>query len=60
MAAAVGNARHLEWFHDHVRIESMFFEGTLDPAGGSVRPDPSSPGNGLTLRTKVADRHRAG
>ena len=31
VAAAVPNLRHLEWFHDHVRIESMFFDGTLDP-----------------------------
>lgn len=35
---AVPRARHIEWFHDHVRIETMLFEGTLDPAGGAVRP----------------------
>lgn len=23
--------RYLEYFHDHVRIEEMFFEGTLSP-----------------------------
>jgi L-alanine-DL-glutamate epimerase-like enolase superfamily enzyme len=50
-AAAVPNLRHLEWFHDHVRIESMFFDGTLDPTGGSIRPDPDVPGHGLTLRS---------
>jgi len=50
-AAAVPNLRHLEWFHDHVRIESMFFDGTLDPTGGTIRPDPDAPGLGLTLRT---------
>jgi L-alanine-DL-glutamate epimerase-like enolase superfamily enzyme len=49
-AAAVPNLRHLEWFHDHVRIESAFFDGTLDPLGGSLTPDPCAPGNGLTLR----------
>jgi hypothetical protein len=37
-AAATPNLRHLEWFHDHVRIESLFFDGTLDPAGGVIRP----------------------
>ena len=57
-ATAVPNLRHLEWFHDHVRIESMFFDGTLDPAGGVVRPDPGSPGLGLTLRTSDAERYR--
>jgi len=50
-ATAVPNLRHLEWFHDHVRIESMFFDGTLDPTGGTIRPDPDAPGLGLTLRT---------
>ena len=54
VAAATPNLRHLEWFHDHVRIESMFFDGTLDPTGGAIRPDPSTPGNGLTLRTADA------
>jgi L-alanine-DL-glutamate epimerase-like enolase superfamily enzyme len=57
-AAAVPNLRHLEWFHDHVRIESMFFDGTLDPAGGVIRPDPDAPGLGLTLRAADAERYR--
>ena len=59
-AAAVPNLRHLEWFHDHVRIESMFFDGTLDPTGGVIRPDPSVPGLGLTLRTADAEKYRVG
>ena len=58
VATAVPNLRHLEWFHDHVRIESMFFDGALDPAGGTVRPDPDAPGLGLTLRTADAERYR--
>lgn len=49
VAAATPNLRHLEWFHDHVRIENMFFDGTLDPSGGSITPR-EEPGNGLTLR----------
>ena len=57
VAAATPNLRHLEWFHDHVRIESMLFEGTLDPTGGTITPDPSRPGNGLTLREDVAARY---
>lgn len=57
-AAAVPNLRHLEWFHDHVRIESMFFDGTLDPVGGSLTPDPQAPGNGLTLRQAEAAGYR--
>jgi L-alanine-DL-glutamate epimerase-like enolase superfamily enzyme len=49
-AAATPNLRHLEWFHDHVRIESMFFDGCLDPDGGVIRPRPDAPGHGLTFR----------
>jgi L-alanine-DL-glutamate epimerase-like enolase superfamily enzyme len=56
-AAAVPNLRHLEWFHDHVRIESMLFDGTLDPTGGVLRPDPTAPGHGLTLREDALRRY---
>jgi L-alanine-DL-glutamate epimerase-like enolase superfamily enzyme len=59
VAAATPNLRHLEWFHDHVRIESMLFDGTLDPADGVIRPDPEIPGNGLALRTADAEPFRA-
>ena len=59
-AAAIPNFRHLEWFHDHVRIESMFFDGTLDPSGGSIRPDPGRPGLGLAVRSAGAEPYRVG
>ena len=59
-AAAVPNLRHLEWFHDHVRIESTLFDGTLDPSGGVIRPDPAAPGLGLTFRDADAEHYRAG
>jgi L-alanine-DL-glutamate epimerase-like enolase superfamily enzyme len=59
-AAAVPNLRHLEWFHDHVRIEDMVFDGTLDPAGGVLRPDPAAPGHGLTARDDVLRRYQVG
>jgi L-alanine-DL-glutamate epimerase-like enolase superfamily enzyme len=60
VAAATPNLRHLEWFHDHVRIERMFFDGSLDPTGGALRLDPSAPGHGLTLLADVAGRYQAG
>jgi L-alanine-DL-glutamate epimerase-like enolase superfamily enzyme len=47
---AVPNLRHLEYFHDHVRIESLLFDGVLEPHGGELRPDPARPGHGLELR----------
>ncbi|MFF8017017.1 enolase C-terminal domain-like protein [Streptomyces sp. NPDC007929] len=59
VAAAVPNTRHLEWFHDHVRIENMLFRGTLDPQGGSVTPGASGePGHGLSLDRTAADHYR--
>ncbi|MDQ6752902.1 MAG: mandelate racemase [Actinomycetota bacterium] len=60
VGAATANFRHLEWFHDHVRIEQMFFDGTLDPAGGVLLPDPTAPGNGLSLRTAEIEKYRVG
>jgi hypothetical protein len=42
----VPNLRHLEYFHDHQRIERMFFDGTLDPEGGVLTPEPGRPGWG--------------
>jgi len=58
-ALATPNVRHLEWFHDHVRIESMLFDGALDPAGGVLRPDLSAPGHGLRFKERDAARYRA-
>src|SRR5205823_10445739 len=45
--SAAGTLRHLEWFHDHVRIERLLFDGFPEPEGGAVRPDRSRPGHGL-------------
>jgi L-alanine-DL-glutamate epimerase-like enolase superfamily enzyme len=47
---AVERLRHLEYFHDHVRVESLLFDGTHSPEGGALAPDPSAPGLGLELR----------
>src|SRR5262249_33685826 len=47
---AVAKLRHLEWFHDHVRIERMFFDGFLEPRAGVVQPDRSRPGLGVEFK----------
>ena len=57
---AVPNLRHVEFLHDHERIERMLFEGALDPAGGTLTPDPGQPGLGVTLREPDAERYRRG
>jgi L-alanine-DL-glutamate epimerase-like enolase superfamily enzyme len=56
--AAIPNLRHLEWFHDHVRIEQMAFDGTAQPVGGLLRPDPDAPGHGLTFRASDIEKYR--
>ena len=47
---AVPRFRHLEWFHDHLRVEAELFDGVPQPEGGVLRPNLSHPGNGLSLR----------
>jgi L-alanine-DL-glutamate epimerase-like enolase superfamily enzyme len=51
---AVARARHLEYFHDHVRVESLLFDGVLEPGHGALRPDRSRAGHGLELRSAGA------
>ena len=46
---AVPRFRHLEWFHDHLRVEAKLFDGVPEPEGGAVRANFSLPGNGLSL-----------
>jgi L-alanine-DL-glutamate epimerase-like enolase superfamily enzyme len=47
---AAPRVRHIEWFHDHARIEALFFEGAPRPKDGVVRPDLSRPGLGLEFK----------
>ena len=55
LCCAAPRARHAEYFHDHVRIEQMFFAGaTVAQRGGCLRPDLSQPGLGLELKEKDA------
>jgi len=58
VALATPNLRHDEWFHDHVRIESMLFDGVRAATGGELRADPSADGNGLTFKHDEAQRWR--
>ncbi|HEY7788914.1 MAG TPA: enolase C-terminal domain-like protein [Vicinamibacterales bacterium] len=48
---------NLEYFHDHVRIEHLLFDGVLRPEHGTLRPDRSRPGLGLAFRRADADRY---
>jgi L-alanine-DL-glutamate epimerase-like enolase superfamily enzyme len=56
LAAAAPRLRHIEWFHDHVRIESMLFDGAPKPDHGTIAPDLSRPGCGLEFKRADAAR----
>jgi len=47
---------HVEYFHDHVRIERMLFEGAPEPDGGALAPDPDRPGLGIEPRQEEIER----
>jgi L-alanine-DL-glutamate epimerase-like enolase superfamily enzyme len=48
---------HLEYFHDHTRIEAMLFDGVLSPQDGALTPDRARPGHGLELKRAEAGRY---
>jgi L-alanine-DL-glutamate epimerase-like enolase superfamily enzyme len=54
---ARGVVRDVEWFHDHVRIERMLFDGFVEQDGGLLRPDVGRPGLGLELKRADAERY---
>jgi L-alanine-DL-glutamate epimerase-like enolase superfamily enzyme len=54
---AASRVSNLEYFHDHVRIERLFFEGALVPVNGELRPDRSRPGLGIELRPQDVERY---
>ncbi|HEY4283193.1 MAG TPA: enolase C-terminal domain-like protein [Chthoniobacterales bacterium] len=58
VGCAVNAFRHAEYFHDHVRIENLFFEGVPQPNDGALRPDFSRPGNGLELKHRDIAKFR--
>ena len=57
-ACAAPGLRHLEWFHDHARIEHMLFDGAPVPRDGTIRPDLSRPGLGLEFKRADAAAYR--
>lgn len=54
LAAPTG--AHLEWFHDHVRLERMLFDGAPRAERGVLRADLDRPGFGFELREADARR----
>lgn len=59
VCCAAQTIRHLEYFHDHVRIERMLFDGVPEPINGELRPDLSRPGIGVELKRADAEKYAA-
>ncbi|MEO7986447.1 MAG: enolase C-terminal domain-like protein [Gemmatimonadales bacterium] len=56
-ACAAKRLRHVEYFHDHVRIEQMLFDGALTPVDGALHPDLTRPGMGLDFKRADAQAY---
>lgn len=59
VCCAVPNAVHLEYFHDHVRIENLLFDGVAEPKHGELTPILARHGLGLDVRHDVVSRYSA-
>jgi L-alanine-DL-glutamate epimerase-like enolase superfamily enzyme len=57
VCAAIEPLEHVEYFHDHARIEELLFDGVLPLREGALCPDPATPGLGLALREDEAERY---
>jgi L-alanine-DL-glutamate epimerase-like enolase superfamily enzyme len=58
IAAALPELIHVEYFHDHARVEDLLLEGLPALVDGQLVPDRSRPGHGLRLRRSEAGRYR--
>ena len=59
VGTAIWHLRHLEYFHDHIRIEGMAFDGVLSPEpDGVLRPDRSRAGLGLDVKQAELEQYR--
>jgi L-alanine-DL-glutamate epimerase-like enolase superfamily enzyme len=54
-ACAVANLRHLEYFHDHARVDRLLFDDVLTPIRGQLHPNLDQPGIGLHLKEPDAE-----
>jgi L-alanine-DL-glutamate epimerase-like enolase superfamily enzyme len=50
---------HMEYFHDHVRIEGLLFDGVPQPRDGALHPNETRPGLGVEFRWSDAERYAA-
>jgi L-alanine-DL-glutamate epimerase-like enolase superfamily enzyme len=59
LGCVVKSMCNVEYFHDHVRIEQMLFEGALTAKNGVLTPNSTQPGLGIKLRQDQAKQFAA-
>ncbi|HEY3829925.1 MAG TPA: enolase C-terminal domain-like protein [Solirubrobacteraceae bacterium] len=57
VGAAIEPLAHVEYFHDHARIEELLFDGPPPLRDGFLCPDPAVSGMGLAVREDEAERY---
>ena len=55
VGCAVSQFRHVEYFHDHARIEAMLLDGFISPRNGKLEPDRSRHGMGFIFKRSDAE-----
>jgi L-alanine-DL-glutamate epimerase-like enolase superfamily enzyme len=58
LCCAALTARNVEYFHDHVRIEQIVFDGAARAEQGAIRPDLSRPGFGLEMKHQDVEKYQ--
>ena len=59
VCASASQLLHVEYFHDHTRIEQMLFDGLPEVRDGKLVLDDSRPGMGVELKEADAERFAA-
>jgi L-alanine-DL-glutamate epimerase-like enolase superfamily enzyme len=54
---ALAPIMNIEYFHDHVQIEELLFDGVQLPVDGTLTPDRARPGLGLEFKRSDAERY---
>jgi L-alanine-DL-glutamate epimerase-like enolase superfamily enzyme len=58
VGTAIEPLLHVEYFHDHSRIEEQLFTGAQLLHDGMLKPDNDAPGMGIGVREDAAERYQ--
>ncbi len=58
VCCAAPRVEHIEYFHDHARIDRLLFDGAPEPREGRLTPDLTRPGMGLEIKHQDVEQWR--